>query len=137
MLKKIAITDLRVAMYINEFCGGWMDHPFWRSKFAAKDAQDLGKVRDIGVAAVWIDTDLGIDVPLEVRAESERTVASEVDQMLAAAQSLLVPLAQQVEFDQEVKRAAKICNKAKGAVVSMFQEARMGKAIDADAAGEL
>ena len=47
------------------------------------------------------------------------------------------PLAQQVEFDQEVKRAAKICNKAKGAVVSMFQEVRMGKAISAEAAGEL
>src|SRR5690606_24261568 len=33
--------------------------------------------------------------------------------------------------------AAKICNKAKGAVMSMFQEVRMGKAIDAGAAGEL
>jgi len=50
MLKKIAIADLRPGMYIHEFCGGWMDHPFWRSKFAVKDAQDLAKVRESGVA---------------------------------------------------------------------------------------
>jgi putative nucleotidyltransferase with HDIG domain len=137
MLKKIAIADLCIGMYIHEFCGGWMDHPFWRSKFAVKDAQDLDKVRDSGVTELWIDTDMGVDVPAEVRAETEKVVAGEVDQMLAAAQSLLLPLAQQVEFDQEVKRAAKICNKAKGAVVSMFKEVRMGNAIDADAAGEL
>jgi putative nucleotidyltransferase with HDIG domain len=37
----------------------------------------------------------------------------------------------------EVNRAAKICAKSKEAVVSMFQEARMGKAIDHEAAGEL
>lgn len=137
MLKKIAIADLRPGMYIHEFCGGWMDHPFWRSKFAVKDAQDLAKVRESGVAELWIDTDKGADVPSAVHVETEKAVASEVDSMLQAAQSLLAPLAQQVEFDQEVKRAAKICNKAKGAVVSMFQEVRMGKAISADAAGEL
>lgn len=137
MLKKIAIADLRVGMYIHEFCGGWMDHPFWRSKFAVKDAQDLGKVRESGVAELWIDTDKGADVASEAHIETETAVASEVDQMLAAAQSVLAPLAQQVEFDQEVKRAAKICNKAKDAVVSMFQEVRMGNAISADAAGEL
>ena len=137
MLKKIAIADLRVGMYIHEFCGGWMDHPFWRSKLAVKDAQDLANVRDSGVTELWIDTDKGSDVPGVVRTGSEASVASEVDQMLAAAQSILGPLAQQVKFDQEVKRAAKICSKAKGAVVSMFQEVRMGKAINADAAGEL
>ena len=137
MLKKITIADLRVGMYIHEFCGGWMDHPFWRSKFAVKNPSDLAKVRDSGVKELWIDTDMGADVPVEVRTESERTVASEVDQMLSAAESVMAPLAQQIEFDQEVKRAFKICNKAKDAVVSMFQEVRMGNAIDADAAGEL
>jgi HD-GYP domain-containing protein (c-di-GMP phosphodiesterase class II) len=139
MLKKIAIADLRVGMYIHEFCGGWMDHPFWRSKFAVKDAQDLGKVRDSGVAEVWIDTEQGADVARENlgRAASVSVVANEVDQMLAAAGKVMAPLVQQVEFDQEVKRAVKICNKAKGAVVTMFQEVRMGKAISADAAGEL
>jgi putative nucleotidyltransferase with HDIG domain len=38
---------------------------------------------------------------------------------------------------EEVQRAAKICAKSKEAVVSMFQEVRMGKAIDHEAAGAL
>ena len=38
---------------------------------------------------------------------------------------------------EEVKRAAKICANGKAAVVSMFQEVRMGNAISAEAAGEL
>ncbi|MDE2598617.1 MAG: HD-GYP domain-containing protein [Rhodocyclaceae bacterium] len=137
MLKKIAIADLCVGMYIHEFCGGWMDHPFWRSKFAVKDAQDLLKVRESGIAELWIDTEKGADVASDARVATETTVASEVDQMLAAAQAVMAPLAQRVEFEQEVQRAAKICNKTKGAVVSMFQEVRMGKAISAEAAGEL
>jgi putative nucleotidyltransferase with HDIG domain len=139
MLKKIAIADLRVGMYIHEFCGGWMDHPFWRSRFAIKDAHDIGRVRGSGVTEVWIDTDKGADVAVESlgRAVSEAAVAGEIDRMLATAEQPSPLLEQQVEFDQEVKRAAKICNKAKGAVVSMFQEVRMGKAISAAAAGEL
>lgn len=139
MLKKINISDLRPGMYIHEFCGGWMDHSFWRSKFAVKDAQDLARVKDSGVSEVWIDTSKGGDVvganPAKVASESD--VANEVDEMLAHAELVKAPLVQQVGFDQEVMRAAKICNKAKSAVVSMFQEVRMGKAISADAAGEL
>jgi HD-GYP domain-containing protein (c-di-GMP phosphodiesterase class II) len=38
---------------------------------------------------------------------------------------------------EEVQRAAKICATSKEAVVSMFQEARMGNAIDHEAAGAL
>jgi hypothetical protein len=41
---------------------------------------------------------------------------------------------EKASFNDEVKRAAKICAKGKEAVVSMFQEARMGKAIEAEAA---
>ena len=37
----------------------------------------------------------------------------------------------------ELHRAAQICGKAKEAVVSMFQEARMGKAVDAESASSL
>src|SRR5690606_39181490 len=43
----------------------------------------------------------------------------------------------QVALDEELKRAAMICARARSAVVSMFQEVRMGKAINAEAAGEL
>ena len=139
MLKKINISELRLGMHIHEFCGSWMEHPFWKTKFTVKDSQDLRKIRDSGVTEMWIDTSLGADVAIPDlgKAASQAEVATEVDQMLVHAELIKAPLIQQVEFDQEVRRAAKICNKAKGAVVSMFQEVRMGKAISAEAAGEL
>ncbi|MDP1958081.1 MAG: DUF3391 domain-containing protein, partial [Rhodocyclaceae bacterium] len=37
MLKKIAVAELTLGMHIHEFCGSWMDHPFWRTKFILKD----------------------------------------------------------------------------------------------------
>ena len=52
-------------------------------------------------------------------------------------------IAQRVEapkptsMSEELQRAAMICAKARHAVVSMFQEVRMGNAISAEAAGEL
>lgn len=139
MLKKINVSDLRIGMYIHEFCGSWMDHPFWKTKFVIKDAQDLLRVRDSGVSEMWIDISKGSDVPRQTQANaaSEAEVAGEVDQVLANAERVSTPQQRQVAFDEEVQRAAKICNKAKGAVMSMFQEVRMGKAVSAEAAGEL
>jgi Domain of unknown function (DUF3391) len=34
MLKKIPVTAVLVGMYIHGFEGKWMDHPFWRGRFA-------------------------------------------------------------------------------------------------------
>jgi putative nucleotidyltransferase with HDIG domain len=44
---------------------------------------------------------------------------------------------EKASFSDEFKRAQKIVNRGKEAVVSMFQEARMGKAIEAEAAAPL
>jgi hypothetical protein len=37
MLKRIRVEDLTLGMYLQEFCGSWMDHPFWRTKFVLTD----------------------------------------------------------------------------------------------------
>ena len=54
--QKISVTDLRLhgihdslqdqvtlGMHIQEFCGSWMDHPFWRENFVLSDPDDLRK----------------------------------------------------------------------------------------------
>ena len=40
MRKRIAIEDLRVGMYLDEFVGSWLDHPFWRCLLYTSDAAD-------------------------------------------------------------------------------------------------
>ena len=37
MLKRIHVEDLTLGMYLHEFCGSWMEHPFWRTRFLLED----------------------------------------------------------------------------------------------------
>jgi HD-GYP domain-containing protein (c-di-GMP phosphodiesterase class II) len=124
MLKKISVEQLRTGMHLHAFCGSWMDHPFWRNKFVITDEKDIALIFESPIKEVWIDASKGLDVPA-----GEAAVEAEV-----VPPPVKAPAPEKASFNDEVKRAAKICAKGKEAVVSMFQEARMGKAIEADAA---
>jgi HD-GYP domain-containing protein (c-di-GMP phosphodiesterase class II) len=101
-----------------------MDHPFWRNKFVITDAKDIALIFESSIKEVWIDATKGLDVQA-----GEASVEVEV-----LPEPVKPPAPEKTSFNDEVKRAAKICAKGKEAVISMFQEARMGKAIEADAA---
>ncbi|MRR51546.1 MAG: HD-GYP domain-containing protein [Rhodocyclaceae bacterium] len=133
MLKKISVEHLTLGMHIHELCGSWMEHPFWRTKFVINDPEDLRRVQESGITELWIDSSKGLDV---AEGETKEQAEAKVEQVLMAAAQDEEP-AKQVSMAEEVERAAKICAKSKEAVVSMFQEVRMGKAISAEAAGSL
>ncbi|MFP5422928.1 MAG: HD-GYP domain-containing protein [Gammaproteobacteria bacterium] len=136
MLKCIAVTDVRVGMYIHEFCGAWMDHPFWKSKFLLNSEKDLQRIKASSIGELWIDVSKGLDVEVGTVSVSPEEVAAEAEAaLLAAVQSPPVNLA--VSMEDEVRRAAKLCERSKAAVVSMFGDARMGQALQFEQAGEL
>jgi putative nucleotidyltransferase with HDIG domain len=135
VLKRIAVVDLCLGMYIQEFCGSWMEHPFWKAKFVLDNAEDLQRIVASGVDEVWIDTAKGLDLPAGRHADSEAEVAAQVEEHLLAIE--VAPVVARVSLDEEVRRAHKLCGTAKKAVVAMFGEARMGKAIDAAQVTEL
>ena len=134
VLKKIKTTDLQLGMHLHELCGSWMEHPFWRSKFTLTDPEDIRRIRASGITEVWIDVSKGLDVPGKSREDTEKSVTA-VLMEAEVAQHTGVP--KPASMSEELQRAAMICAKARHAVVSMFQEVRMGKAISAEAAGEL
>jgi putative nucleotidyltransferase with HDIG domain len=134
MLKKINVAQLKPGMHIHEFCGSWMDHPFWREDFILRDPADFQAIRTCGIQELWIDVEKGCDV--EVAGVTKQETEERIDATLVGiAQPQELP--PKVSMAEEVARAKKICVTAKSAVVSMFQEVRMGKAIDHDAAGAL
>ncbi|MCR4511309.1 HD-GYP domain-containing protein [Pseudomonas sp. 32.2.56] len=136
MLKCIAVSDVRVGMFIHEFCGAWMDHPFWKSKFLLKSEKDLQRIQASSIGELWIDVSKGLDVEVGTVSVTPEEVAAEAEaSLLAAVQSPPVSLA--VSMDDEVQRAAKLCERSKAAVVSMFADARMGQALQFEQAGEL
>ena len=116
-------------MYINEFCGSWMEHPFWKAKFLVDSDKDLQRIRDSGIDEVWIDVSKGLDLPAGRSAQSEAEVAAQVEESLLAVAT--TPVVQRAALDEEVRRAHKLCARSKSAVVAMFSEVRMGQAIDA------
>lgn len=136
MLKKIAVEHLILGMHLKEFCGSWMDHPFWRSGFVIKDPQDLVKIRASAIREVWIDCSKGLDVPagefVTSSFESDADVDAELSQEHASRRELAP-----ASLQQELSKAARICEQSKAAVLSMFQEARMGRAVDAGNAQQL
>ena len=126
MLKKIAVNELRLGMHLARFEGAWIDHPFWRSRIVVDNEADLSAARSSRVRECWIDTDLGLDV-------AAAPPATEV--AIAVAEPPAEPLAQPLEstsFDEELRRAAQVCERGRAAVMSMFGEARLGHAIDAE-----
>ena len=135
MLKRIAVSDLCLGMYINEFCGSWMEHPFWKAKFVVDNDKDLQRIRDSGIDEVWIDVSKGLDLPAGLEAQSEAEVAAQVEESLLAV--AVTPAVKRVALDEEVQRAHKLCARSKAAVVAMFSEVRMGQAIDAGQVVEL
>lgn len=131
MLKKIHVDRLTLGMHLHAFCGAWIDHPFWRTKFVLTDPADLDLIREGNIREVWIDIAKGADV-----------AAAEPADRPGIADTAPPPEQQPEEqdktsFSAEIDRAARICAKGKEAVISMFQEARMGKAIEAEAAAPL
>jgi putative nucleotidyltransferase with HDIG domain len=136
MLKKIATRDVRLGMYIQAFCGSWMEHPFWRSKFVLTDPADLRLVHTCSIQEVWIDVAQGLDVA-EGRAALD---AVESPEQIEAVQGLDEAISDRlavVSMQEELQRASRIVNSARGAVISMFADARMGKAIDKEVARQV
>lgn len=136
MLKKIDVKQLSVGMYLKEFCGSWIDHPFWRNSFVITDPKDIERIRASKIQAVWIDCAKGLDVAPDATPLSEAETESQVDAELKLASQSTRDTAP-ASMHEEMARAAKICAQAKQAVTSMFEEARMGKAVDSGNARKL
>ena len=130
MLKRIHVDQLLVGMYIAEFCGSWMEHPFIRANFLLAKSTDLEKIRSSSIREVWIDSSRGLDVPASVPTVDPKQVESEVDASLKKLDAV-APVAARVSMEREMQRAAQIVDQAKQAVVAMFHEVRMGNVVDA------
>jgi len=126
MLKKIPVGELRLGMHLHELCGAWLDHPFWKTKFVLADPQDLRKLQASGVKEVWIDAAKGRDV--DAPAPAAAVAPPPVPVVAAAPPTHAAP----ASMSEELQRATRLFNQSRIAVSSLFNEARMGKALDAD-----
>jgi len=128
LLKRISTSDLRIGMFVEEFCGSWMDHPFWRARFLIMDTAQLERIRDSGVTEVWIDSSKGLDVDApKAKVENRDAANAKIEREL---KGVAADAARQrnraANLDGELERASKIIRESRRVVLDMFGEARMG-----------
>ncbi len=139
MLKKIPTAALRKGMFVDQFCGSWLDHPFWTRKVLIEDDKTLDTILKSPITEVVIDTGKGADWPPGEPAEAAAELpeqAVEAPPAPAAAERQAAEVAgastAPVSFENELQRAKAIFRTGKEAVRSMFQEVRLGKALDSE-----
>ncbi|MBB4842229.1 putative nucleotidyltransferase with HDIG domain [Paucibacter oligotrophus] len=130
-------------MYLQSLEGSWLSHPFWKTKFILKDQADLEALLTSGVPMVWIDISRGDDV--QACPKHEATAQAQVQAALAVpepsapvVETVQTPpppppvVAEKLSLGAEMERAGKVINRSKQAVMSLFGEARLGKAVDTE-----
>jgi HD-GYP domain-containing protein (c-di-GMP phosphodiesterase class II) len=136
MLKRIALSELELGMFVHKMEGGWFDHPFWKSKFLIADKDKLQVLRSSRLQGVVIDTSRGKDVTaLPCEAPAQASAAS--NQARARIQTIAkrskhqpsLPM-QTTTVTQELGAAQAIADKAKENLSRAFIDARLGKALN-------
>ena len=126
MLKKIPVARLQPGMFVQELCGDWMSHPFWRAQFLLKGDGDLRRIVDAGIQHVYIDTARGLDDVEAVAAEQvQATVEEQIAQAMAAPQEQII----RVSVREEMARAKRVHDQAHKVVRTMMSDARLGNAV--------
>jgi putative nucleotidyltransferase with HDIG domain len=141
MLKKIRVDQVRLGMHLHALEGAWMDHPFWKTRFVIRDADQLRKLQDSVIAEVWIDPEKGLDVGDDAASPATAPATAEPASVVASLPAQPAPLPARTStpvpppsksFADEMRTATAVCNKGRAQVQKMFGEARLGRAIDAE-----
>lgn len=142
MLKKVTSAEVCLGMYIHKFEGSWIDHPFWKARFLLQEPRDLQKIQDSAVTAVWIDIAKGLDCrsrnecspalePVAVPEPVAAPVAAPAAPTAAAPapETGTAPVAA-ISCPQEMAQASAVSAHAKQEVARLFQDVRLGQAIE-------
>ena len=127
MLKRIAPDQLRLGMYVQEIPGPWMNHPFWRGSFKLEKYEDLKTLRSAKIDEILIDTTKGRDIIVE---DVSKPAAAPAPAEPETAKPRAAKITVQVGTEQERVNAARVLTGSKKAIMTMFNETRMGKALD-------
>lgn len=126
MIKKIPVRQLTLGMYIHDLNCGWLDHPFARNHFTIEDEATLIKLRESGIAEVFVDTEKG-----EVVMAPEQTSAP-----VRAAEPACEPSAFSPEVVSGLSAVGKfnlvknLCSNANHLVQDMMRDVRQGGQVD-------
>lgn len=125
-------------MYLQELRSSWFRNPFWRTARLLSSNDEVEQILASGIMECVIDTAKGADLGPEPAMQAEQTASMKdvdiADPPMSVAGARALPASRATSRDEEFARAASICASATRAVMHMFNEARMGAALDAEMA---
>ena len=146
MLSRIKPEDAEIGMFVHAFEGSWFDHPFWRRHFRIDTSEQLLRIRNSAIDALVIDESRG--GPRPHRDDPVRAAPAPLADTASPLQRKPVsfgppPSAEREEvrrrpgYAPECRRAKRTIERSKAAVIDMFEDARLGRAVDARRMGPL
>ncbi|HLP98964.1 MAG TPA: HD-GYP domain-containing protein [Sideroxyarcus sp.] len=115
MIKRIAINQLKLGMYVYDLNLVWDKHPFAWHCFMVDDADTLSKIVAAGIAEVEIDTERGVD-------------ADALNEPSAAAPGILASLSPAGQFNH----AKTLYSNANKLMQDIMKDVRLGKQVNLD-----
>lgn len=137
MRKKIPIAQVALGMHLDELCGPWIEHSFWRTKFVLTDPADIAKLHASEVKECWIDTAKGADIAAATDALRERVPAAEPRAAAEPAAPASEGSSCRTSLQDEWARAVKLRAQAKQTVTVLFDQARLGRALEIEGCSSL
>lgn len=115
MIKRIQVQELRLGMYVHKLEVFWLKHPLVRNDMLLTTDRQIQIIAENGIKEVWIDLVKGCSVDeVDTEAGADRGIVS----------------CGPASMCKEIKQAQAICLNAKGQVMDMFNDARLGRTID-------
>jgi putative nucleotidyltransferase with HDIG domain len=128
MIKKIAVGDLKPGMYVHDLDCGWLEHPFFRSRFLIQDQKQIGRILAAGINHVTIDTELGCDLPDPDPVAAPQAI--ETDPELKPPDTIPasgIPVVKTVE--EEFRDARRVHSDANRVIRGLLNDVRLGRQI--------
>lgn len=124
MTRKIHVDELQVGMFVQRIEGGWLNHPFWRGSLLIREFDDIRRLRAAGVEFVEIDAAQGLRAPA--------TPDPAPPPVRAGDPPGAPPMVRRttVTVEQEMQRAHALRADAGRQMKRLFEDARLGRAVD-------
>lgn len=113
-------------MYVHDLDCGWMEHPFFRSRFTIDDVDMINKVGNANIQHLVIDTDKGIDCPEEATDEVQVTLQENIAESSGRSEDD----GKQVPAADEIDNARLIYKEATEAIHLLLEDTRLGKQVE-------
>ena len=127
-----------LGMYVERLGRSWLENPFWKRSFLLESPADMERIRVARLNEVWIDTARGLAPPEPVAAPPVAAAGAVCTEAPAQAVPVAVAhVAPALSREAEMAHARRLLERTRQAVQTMFDEARMGKALAVGQAYEL